>query len=141
MGYKVAVIEELRDRLMQLPEVDNKEREVSKQEAIRIMSDAVCALQQRGYGLEQIAEIITKEGMPISVATLKSYLTRVKRTSSAIKGTKRGGNANSTLVKKDKKKALLENSEVQNRPQEKNDIIPAEPRKSKFIPRKDSDNI
>src|SRR4051794_24223701 len=83
MGYKVARIDELQKKLQELPEVNDVEREVTKQEAIRRMADTISLLQERGYGMDKIAEILTTEGLTISVSTLKSYLTRAKKTSRA----------------------------------------------------------
>lgn len=79
MGYKIAQIDELQRKLDELPEVNDIEREVTKQEAIRRMADTISHLQARGYSMENIAEILTKEGLHISMQTLKSYLTRAKR--------------------------------------------------------------
>lgn len=79
MGYKVAQIDELQKKLQELPEVNDIEREVTKQEAIRRMADTISQLQARGYSMEKIAEILTTSGLQISVPTLKSYLTRAKR--------------------------------------------------------------
>jgi hypothetical protein len=53
-------------------------QEHSKQEAVRILSKEIAALQKRGYTLDQISETLRGEGLNIATPTLKSYLQRAK---------------------------------------------------------------
>lgn len=78
MRITIATIDELRRKLDELPPQDSVKREVSKQEAVALLSDQVKALQARGYTIDEIAGLLTTGGLPLSVATLKSYLTRAR---------------------------------------------------------------
>lgn len=97
MGYTVASIDKLQKRLETLPEIQDDEREMTKQEAIRRMADTIVSLQHRGYTMEKIAEIMTTEGMAISVQTLKSYLTRAKKPARAKPRRKEASGSNTVL--------------------------------------------
>jgi len=80
MRITVAQVEDLRRKLEELPPQNTEKREVSKQEAVALMADQVAQLQQRGYAMDEIAHFLTNNGLPMSVQTLKSYLSRARRT-------------------------------------------------------------
>ncbi len=92
MGHKIRDLEKLQKKLDELPEINESEREVTKQEAIRRIAPTIAALQSRGYSMERIAEIITSEGFEIKVQSLKSYLTRARKQTKgkSQRGTKSG---------------------------------------------------
>ena len=141
MGYKVAQIDQLQRKLDELPEVNDIEREVTKQEAIRRMADTISQLQARGYSMEKIAEILTTEGLLISVPTLKSYLTRAKRVTrkktqrksaakSAPSSTPRGASPQATSAPQPAQPAS-----------KTKDVSSPQARSSSFTPRQDSKEL
>lgn len=88
MGLTTEQIEAIAAKLREIPPAD-KNREPSKQEAVRMLSKEIVALQKRGYTLQQIAETLRGEGLSIATPTLKSYMQRAKPASKA-KENKRG---------------------------------------------------
>lgn len=143
MGYKVARIEELQQKLAELPEVDDFEREVTKQEAIRRMASTISSLQNRGYSMEKIAEILTSEGLQISVPTLKSYLTRAKRVSRNKPRRKSSAKTTpSSAPRGATPKASSSPPSAPARPAaETKDGSPPQVRSSSFTPRQDSEEL
>jgi hypothetical protein len=73
-------VDALCKKLDALPDPNTAEREVSKQEAVALMANQVRQLQARGYSMEAVAQFINSQGLKISVQTLKSYLSRARRT-------------------------------------------------------------
>ena len=78
MPLTVETIEKIAAELKSLPPIENKQREVSKQEAVRLLAKEIGALQQRGYTLEQVATRLQSKGLDVNTATLKNYLRRAK---------------------------------------------------------------
>ncbi len=76
MGITVEQVETIAAKLRALPPVENKKRVVSKQESIRMLTGEIAALRERGYTLEQVAELLTADHLEIGAPTLKSYLQR-----------------------------------------------------------------
>ena len=76
MKLTTAKIESIAAKLDQLPALEKKDREHSKQEAVRLLAKHIASLKKRGYTLEQVSEILRGEGLPIAAPTLKSYLQR-----------------------------------------------------------------
>lgn len=141
MGYKIAQIDELRDKLLELPEVDDVEREVTKQEAIRRMASAISVLQKRGYGMDKIAEILTNGGLEISMQTLKSYLSKAKSSPRSKPRRKVATSLSpSSMPERAKPKASSSDPEAQSS-EKKNDGPETPARSSSFTPRQDSDDI
>jgi hypothetical protein len=141
MGYKVAQIDELQKKLEELPEVNDIEREVTKQEAIRRMADTISQLQARGYSMEKISEILTTGGLQISVPTLKSYLTRAKQVTR--KKPRRKGAAKSAPSSTPRGATPQASSAPQPaQPATKtNDGLSPQARSSSFTPRQDSKEL
>ena len=141
MGFRIEKIDSLRKTLADLPPIDEAEREVTKQEAVRRMALEVLQLTKRGYSWETIARILSQGGLPITVQTLKSYITRAKRNTAGSRGRKSPGAANEPAAhaKTDKTKASPE--------QKKESISKAtgtqvsQPESGHFTPRKDSIDI
>lgn len=77
MKYTTEQLEAIAAKLREMPPVEKKQ-EHSKQEAVRILSKEIAALQKRGYTLDQISETLRGEGLSIATPTLKSYLQRAK---------------------------------------------------------------
>jgi len=78
MKYTTEQLEAIAAKLRDMPPVEKKKQEHSKQEAVRILAKEITALQKRGYTLDQISETLRGEGLSIATPTLKSYLQRAK---------------------------------------------------------------
>lgn len=78
MKYTTEQLEAIASKLREMPPVEKKKQEHSKQEAVRVLSKEIAALQKRGYTLDQISETLRGEGLSIATPTLKSYLQRAK---------------------------------------------------------------
>ncbi|UST77211.1 hypothetical protein [Pseudomonas siliginis] len=78
MKITIEAIENLQKSLKDLPPVENKEREVTKPDAVKLLASEIADLQERGYTIEMIAEILTKNGLELKASTLKSYITRAR---------------------------------------------------------------
>jgi methionine synthase II (cobalamin-independent) len=78
MGYTNEKLEAIAAKLKTMPVIEKKKREHSKQDAVKVLSKEIAALQKRGYTLDQIAETLRGEGLEITTPTLKSYLQRIK---------------------------------------------------------------
>jgi len=95
MGVTVEQVETIAAKLRELPPIENKKRVVSKQESIRMLTGEIAALRERGYTLEQVAELLTADHLEIGAPTLKSYLQRSQSDSKKATG-KRKATAVST---------------------------------------------
>jgi hypothetical protein len=78
MALTLAKEEKIAEKLKKLPDPPATERKTTKQEAIRLLKREIVGLQRRGYSLEQIVGSLKGEGLSLSAATLKSYLSRAK---------------------------------------------------------------
>jgi TolA-binding protein len=76
--YTTEQLEAIASKLREMPVIEKKKQEHSKQESIKILSKEIASLQKKGYTLEQISEALSGEGLGISTPTLKSYLQRAK---------------------------------------------------------------
>ena len=56
MKYTTEQLEAIASKLREMPPVEKKKQEHSKQEAVRVLSKEIAALQKRGYTLDQISE-------------------------------------------------------------------------------------
>jgi hypothetical protein len=52
--------------------------ELSKQQAIRVLSPQILALRNKGYSWTAVAAMLTERGVCVSVAGLRTYLRRVR---------------------------------------------------------------
>lgn len=74
--------EQLAEKLRALPAVEDKTREISKQEEVRLLAaDILALIRERNWTIQQVAEYLTAEGLEIGAPTLKSYLQRSKASS------------------------------------------------------------
>lgn len=78
MGYTNEKLEAIAAKLKNMPIIEKKKQEHSKQDAVKFLSKEIALLQKRGYTLDQIAETLRGEGFDITTPTLKSYLQRIK---------------------------------------------------------------
>jgi hypothetical protein len=78
MALTLAKVEKIAQKLRKLPDPPATERETTKQEAVRLLEKDILGLQRRGYTLEQIVRNLKDEGLNLSAATLKSYLSRAR---------------------------------------------------------------
>ena len=78
MKYTYEQLEAIAAKLHSMPPIEKKQREHSKQQAVKILSREIVALQKRGYTLDQISESLRGEGLSIATPTLKNYLQRAK---------------------------------------------------------------
>lgn len=79
MGYKLEQVEAIAAKLRELPAIEPPPKDLSKKEAVKLLSKEIRSLQKRGYTLEQIATSIKGEGLDISTYTLKSYMNNSKQ--------------------------------------------------------------
>ena len=56
-------LEGIAAKLREMPPVEKKKQEHSKQDAVRILSKEIALLQKRGYTLDQISETLRGEGL------------------------------------------------------------------------------
>lgn len=77
MKYTKEQVEKVKEKLKNLPPIEET-KDLSKQEAIKMLHKDILLLQKRGYSLEKITEVLKQEGVEISTPTLKSYLQRGK---------------------------------------------------------------
>ena len=79
MGYKLEQVEAIAAKLRDLPAIEPPPKDLSKKEAVKLLSKEIRSLQKRGYTLEQIATSLKGEGLDISTYTLKSYMNNSKQ--------------------------------------------------------------
>jgi intein-encoded DNA endonuclease-like protein len=78
MKYTKEKIEKVKEKLKNLPPIEDT-KDLSKQEAIKMLQKDILLLQKRGYSLEKIAEVLKQDGIELSTTTLKNYLQRGKK--------------------------------------------------------------
>jgi hypothetical protein len=78
MKYTTEQIEAIAAKLHDMPLVDKKKQEHSKQATIKMLAKEIHLLKKRGYTLDQISETLRGEGLDIATPTLKSYLQRAQ---------------------------------------------------------------
>jgi hypothetical protein len=88
MAITIDDIEALRRRLTELPR--NQPREVSKQESIALLASELGAARRRGYSPEELARLLSEQGVAINAATLRGYLRRKRRSLEGRRGTPTG---------------------------------------------------
>jgi hypothetical protein len=66
------------EKARRMPPPPPAEANVTKQEAVRLLAGEIAGLQRKGYTLEQIVASFKGDGLDLSTATMKSYLSRVK---------------------------------------------------------------
>lgn len=74
-----SVIDGASTALQQLPE--KPKQQVSLKEAIAVLRDSIVAALDLGYTYEEVAAMLSQQGVKISSTTLKSYLSTVQKDS------------------------------------------------------------
>jgi len=70
-----ATLKAIAAKALEMPEKPSQ-RDVSAREAVMALKREIQVLQKRGYTLDEVAEFLTGQGMPISSPTLRAYLQR-----------------------------------------------------------------
>ena len=78
MKYTTEQLDTIASKLRNMPAIEKNKQEHSKQEAVKLLSKEIVAMQKRGYTLDQISEALRGEGIAVTTPTLKSYLQRAK---------------------------------------------------------------
>ena len=133
MGYTNEKLEAIAAKLKNMPVIEKKKQEHSKQDAVKLLSKEIALLQKRGYTLDQIAETLRGEGLDITTPTLKSYLQRIKA----------GKNNAHKEQKKDTKKDQQNRITPEDKKQDDTHQLDKSDQSSKasFTPKPDSDDI
>lgn len=74
MALTIAGVDAIRERLAAIPEKDRADRKVTRLEAIARMTDEILGLRKRGYSWKEVAEIVSREGCPVTAGSLKTVL-------------------------------------------------------------------
>jgi DNA-binding transcriptional MerR regulator len=72
----VEKVTEISQKLRDLPAPDRQKRQITKQESVRLLIKDIKHLRERGYTLHEIAELLSKEGLTLSAASLGNYIQR-----------------------------------------------------------------
>lgn len=67
-------IEKLSDELRKAPDLPKAKRVLTKKEAVLALKPAIDELRNRGYSVEQVANLLTEKGMAITFGSLRQYL-------------------------------------------------------------------
>lgn len=122
-------IEQATSTLQELPE--KPKEELSLKEAIQSMRDSISAALSKGYSLDEVAEMLTDQGVSITSPSLKYYLTRGIKAEASVTGrgkTRRGGRP---------KKAAAESAPASVETNGKAESVPTpEPEAPKTTPRR-----
>ena len=78
MKYTAEQVEAMAAKLRQLPPVEKKTQDFSRQETVKLLAKEITALQRRGYTLDAISESLRGVGLDILTPTLKNYLQRAR---------------------------------------------------------------
>ena len=73
-----AQVAAIAEKARKMPPAPPAEANVTKQEAVRLLVPEIEALQRKGYKLDQIVESFRGDGLDLTTATMKSYLSRAK---------------------------------------------------------------
>jgi hypothetical protein len=74
----MSTIKGLQQSMEDAPE--HETHEVSKVQALRLLSPQILLMQSKGYNMAHIAGLLSERGVTVSAATLKSHLSRFKST-------------------------------------------------------------
>ncbi len=78
MTITVAQVESLKLQLREMPLPEKSQQVLSKQAAIARRAADLVKLQQRGYSIDEIADILTAHGLAVTGKSLKTYLYRAR---------------------------------------------------------------
>ncbi len=125
MGFTRVQLEEIAVKLRAMPKLEPPPRDLTKQEAVKVLAKEIKSLRAKGYSMEQIANSLKGFGLDVSTPTLKNYLQKSKPKSKALAPTSNT--------------PLSESSD--NSPTKKSEPVKATDSKAKFTPRKDRTDI
>ncbi len=80
MAYTLEDANRLRELMRAAPDKAPNQRRMDKQAIVREVIDEIAAMQERGYTLEEVAELWATGGFEVTLPTLKSYLQRTRKT-------------------------------------------------------------
>lgn len=72
--YKLGDLESINEALNDMPAADPREKKVSKTEAITVLMPGIKALDQKGYSLAAVVQILKEHGVETSEASLAKML-------------------------------------------------------------------
>ena len=78
MEFTLESTTRLAEELRAIPPKDPAKRRLDKQAVVSAIKQEIVALQQRGYTIEEVAEMLRGRGFEITTPTLKNYLQRAK---------------------------------------------------------------
>lgn len=94
MKYTVKEINKIAEILRKKPLIERQSQVVNKQGAIHMLAKEIDILRKKNYSLEEIADMLTENNLPIGHGTLKSYLHRIDRETSAKRQSKKKQDTN-----------------------------------------------
>lgn len=77
MSLTIGKLRDISTALLDKPENNAADREVTKLEAISILKVEIAAMLKKGYDLNDIARILKENDFDIQMPTLKSYFNKV----------------------------------------------------------------
>jgi hypothetical protein len=81
-----AQVDLIAEKARRTPPAPPAEANLTKQEAVRLLAPEIAGLQRKGYKLDQIVASFRGDGLDLSTATMKSYLSRAKASRSQRRG-------------------------------------------------------
>jgi hypothetical protein len=87
--YKLGDLESINDALQAMPPADPREKKVSKTEAISALLPGIKALDEKGYSLAAVVEILKEHGVETSETSLAKLLKSRSRKGQVSKSTRR----------------------------------------------------
>lgn len=95
---EIKITMELKDKvlahLLSIKDPEPAEIEMSRQELVAELKDAIKDLRERKFSWESISKFCTEAGFPIPESTLRSYLSKVEKSGGAKKTKRRKKNEN-----------------------------------------------
>lgn len=67
-------VQGIADKLKSAPDLPAHEKSLTKKEAVLELKPTITSLRERGYSVEQIAELLQKAGLEITFGSLRQYL-------------------------------------------------------------------
>lgn len=78
MGLTREQVEEIAGKLRAMPKIEPPPKDLTKQDAVKILAKEIKSLRTKGYSMEQIANSLKGFGLEVSTPTLRNYLQRNK---------------------------------------------------------------
>lgn len=78
MAYSITTLERVRTRLTALPTPDEQRKELNKQESVGFLAKDLVVSLRNGHTLDELAALLSEEGVNVTAVALKSHLRRVK---------------------------------------------------------------